>query len=86
MPAKRYTPTERTLRRVWKVVSDNPHASFDEIASAVRTGFRGFTGTASKTTISRSLDELQRRGVLIRQPKTRRSIVLIEPFSWFDAS
>ena len=68
-------PAESTVRRVWQYVSLHPRASLPEIARAVQRG----TNCAM-----RALLELERRGVLTRAKGQTRSIVVLEPWCWFD--
>jgi predicted transcriptional regulator len=77
--ATKYTPyrppAEQTVRRVWHEVSAHPHATLGEIAGAVQR---------STNCTWRALNELERRGVLTRTKGQTRSIVVHEPFCWFD--
>jgi DNA-binding Lrp family transcriptional regulator len=85
---KRHVPAEKTVRQVWQYVTNNPRATMQEIAEHITSAYYIWQppGYASKSTVSRALDELQRRGVLTRQANIARSVVVIEPFSWFDPS
>jgi DeoR/GlpR family transcriptional regulator of sugar metabolism len=68
-------PAEQTIRRVWQYVSLHPHATLGEIASGVQR---------STNCTWRALNELERRGVLSRTKGQTRSIVVLEPWCWFD--
>jgi predicted transcriptional regulator len=77
--ATKYTPyrppAEQTIRRVWHEVSLHPRASVPEIASGVKR---------STNACWRALNELERRGVLSRTKWQTRSIMVHEPWCWFD--
>jgi predicted transcriptional regulator len=68
-------PAESTVRRVWRYVSLRPHSSLPEIASAVQR---------STNCTWRALNELERRGVLTRTKWQTRSIMVHEPWCWFE--
>jgi predicted transcriptional regulator len=68
-------PAEQTVRRVWRYVSLRPHATLGEIASGVQR---------STNCTWRALNELERRGVVTRTKGQARSIMVLEPWCWFD--